>query len=201
MTITEDTRDAVALPRGPNRRRWVVGSLVGVVLVAVLVCAAVLWRISADYSPLTFLGWFGPQPHTPDHLAGPSAGMHIAGPAGTVQHFEFAIRNDGDHPLVITRVTPVDSAVRDVAWAAYRPAPNRLANGVATPSQIFPAQVSPHAIVKIRMTVAQPNCAEYGDGVARTLDGAIEIHWHAMISSHITTIDPGLDDYLQLCRG
>jgi hypothetical protein len=173
------------------------------VLVAGAVVGAVLWHVSASYDALRSLGWYGPQPGRPDHIVWAKHGdaHRLLGPAGTSQAFEFALANDGSHPLTITAVDPPRwrgpgrDPIGRVAWAPYRrPIPGGLINGRPSRSRPFPVSVPPHGTVKIRFTVTKPACPP-PNGRDLHAPVAMRVQWHAMVSSHTSVIYPALPDY------
>jgi hypothetical protein len=207
--IAESAGWRARLHRAPAHTKVLLASL-AVLLCAAAVAGGVFWHASASYDALHNAGWFGPQPGRPRHVvwARGDIGEKLIGPVGTTQDFEFALVNDGSHPLTIDGVEPAyrtdkifdGPVVTAVSWATYREWPGGLVNGRPTRSEPFPAHLPAHGIVKIRFTVRKPSCPPTARGGYVGIGPAVRVHWDAMISSHTTVIDPGLDDYaIVLC--
>jgi hypothetical protein len=195
MVDTDVTGQVAPPPRRKRRWRsvWVIAPVAFVLMLGV--ARVVYWRYSAAYDPLRNGSYQGPAIGHPNELTSDSGSWQLRGPAGTTQLLDFFVDVAGDHAADIEEVEVQDTAITSVYWSA-----NSSVNGQWVPaiSHPLPVHVPGHATVRIQLEITKPECVK---GETRYLSGVVRLHWHALMSSHITTLDltDGDPVFVSLC--
>jgi hypothetical protein len=199
--IEHDVADAVPPPPRSRRRRWIVLSLVAVVVLGLVGTGVGFLIYAHTYQPWFDDGAGGPARERHQHLAEIGDGLDqsywsITGKPGTRATVDYVIRNTGSHSATLLGLpaqrsvySPYITAVR---WSNnnYNPG-NGAMLGRFQDARDFPVTVVPGGFIFIQVTVLHPRC---GRNYMAAVDD-VPLRWSAMHVTHTWHLQLSTDGF------